>query len=232
MKKQSILVLSDMHIPYSHPDLIPFLRAVKKKYKPTNVVCIGDEVDMHDMSFHDSNPDLDAAGIELEKSIKMLKPIYKMFPTMDIVESNHGSMLYRKGLHHRIPKKMLKGYNEILEAPKGWKWHKEVRIKTVNGDVLFRHSFGKNALKEALANGCSIVQGHYHEDFSIQFAGNSYKLLFAMVVGCLIDDDSMAFAYNKNFSKRPIIGVGVIVDGIPQLVPMILNKKGRWIGKL
>lgn len=230
--KQTILVLSDMHIPYQHPDMLSFLKAVKKKFKPTNVVCIGDEVDMHDMSFHDSNPDLDAAGIELERSIEILKPIYKLFPDVSIVESNHGSMLYRKGLAHKIPKKMLKGYNEVLEAPKGWKWYKEVRIKSPTGDILFRHSFGKNILAQALANGCSCVQGHFHEDFSVLYAGNSYKLLFGMTVGCLIDDESMAFAYNKNFAKRPVIGVAVIIDGVPQLVPMPLNKKGRWNGKL
>ena len=232
MKKQSILILSDMHIPYSHPDMVPFLGAVKSKFKPTDVICIGDEIDQHSLSFHDSNPDLLSAGDELEEAIKGLKPVYKLFPEVKVVESNHGSMLYRKGLHHNIPKKMLKAYGEVLEAPKGWTWHKEVRIKTILGDVLFRHSFGKNVLKAAQENGCSVVQGHFHEDFSVSYAGNSYKLLFGMVVGCLVDDDSMAFGYNKTFAKRPIIGVAVIVDGLPQLVPMILDKKGRWIGKL
>lgn len=32
-----------MHIPYHHPDTIKFLKAVKKKYKPTRVVNLGDE---------------------------------------------------------------------------------------------------------------------------------------------------------------------------------------------
>jgi hypothetical protein len=53
-----------------------------------------------------------------------------------------------------------------------------------------------------------------------------------MVVGCLIDDKSMAFAYNKLQLKRPLIGVGIILDGQPKLLPMILNKEGRWIRKI
>ena len=48
MKRQCILVISDMHHPYAHPDLVPFLKAIKAKFKPTDVVCIGDEADFHD----------------------------------------------------------------------------------------------------------------------------------------------------------------------------------------
>ena len=46
-KKQTILVIGDLHAPYEHPDTVSFLRAIKKKYKPTDVVQIGDEVDFH-----------------------------------------------------------------------------------------------------------------------------------------------------------------------------------------
>jgi len=42
----------------------------------------------------------------------------------------------------------------------------------------------------------------------------------------------LAMAYNKNNLKRPVIGCAVIIDGIPQLIPMVLNRKGRWVKKL
>ena len=64
-KAKSILVISDMHHPYSHPDTVPFLAACKKKFNPDQVVCIGDEVDFHSLSYHESNPDLDSSGVEL-----------------------------------------------------------------------------------------------------------------------------------------------------------------------
>ena len=66
-----ILVISDTHCPYHHPDLIPYLKAIKKKYKPDRVIHIGDEVDSHAISFHDSDPDLYSAGDEREQSLKM-----------------------------------------------------------------------------------------------------------------------------------------------------------------
>ena len=65
MKHKSILVISDLHIPYHHRDSFEFLKALKKKYKPDLVVNIGDEIDCHALSFHDSNPDLPSAGDEL-----------------------------------------------------------------------------------------------------------------------------------------------------------------------
>ena len=53
-----------------------------------------------------------------------------------------------------------------------------------------------------------------------------------MNVGCLINQKSLAFAYAKNFRTRFIIGSGIIIDGIPRLLPLVLNSKGDWIGKL
>ena len=53
-----------------------------------------------------------------------------------------------------------------------------------------------------------------------------------MNVGCLINQKSMAFNYAKNFRTRFIVGTGIILNGIPRLLPMILNDKGKWIKEL
>jgi len=229
---KSILVLSDMHHPYSHPDTVPFLTAVKKKYNPDTVVCIGDEVDFHDSSFHDSDPDLDSAGIELDKAIKGLKPIYKLFPKVTVVESNHGSMVLRKAKVGKIPRKAIKSYNEILDAPKGWNWVFDVIIKTPLGPVYFCH--GKTAAAGRLASqyGMSCVQGHFHEKAQISYISTPERLMFDAHTGCLADDKSLALGYNKVNPKRPIVSILVIIDGIPQLIPMVLKRDGRWTGKL
>ena len=236
MSKQSnksILVISDMHIPYNHPDLLPFLRAVKKKYSPTRIICVGDEVDKHAMSFHDSDPDLMSAGDELQESIKTLKKIYKIFPKVDLVDSNHGSMVYRKGKAHGIPRKYLRDYGEVLEAPATWKWHNTLTLTLPNKQKLFVcHGQSKNGLKLASAMGMCTVQGHYHTEFNIQYGSSPAQLYWSMMTGCLIDDKSLAFHYNKVTPSRPIIGLGIIVDSQPRLIPMVLNKGGRWNGKI
>ena len=79
--------------------------------------------------------------------------------------------------------------------------------------------------------GCNFVQGHHHGVFDIIYLGTPYSLNWRMTIGCLIDDASLAFAYNKNTLKRPIIGCGANLDGQPKLLPMILEKGGRWTGE-
>jgi len=228
----SILVISDYHSPYMHPDAVKFLTAVKSKYKPKTIVLSGDEADFHALSFHDSDPDLDSAGIELIRAIEGLQPLFKMFPDAYIMESNHGSMMLRKGFSAGMPKKLIKSYNEILDAPKGWKWVPDLILTTSLGPVYFCHGKTTVAGKLAAQYGMSTVQGHFHEKCQITYISTPHKLIFDMHVGCLVNDHSRAMAYNKLNAKRPIISVSVIMNGIPNMVPMILNSNGKWIGKL
>lgn len=229
---KSILVVSDFHAPYNHPDAVAFLAACKAKYKPDTIVCIGDEIDAHDMSFHDSDPDLDSAGAELDKAIVALTPLYKMFPNCTVIESNHGSMVMRKALVGKIPRKAIKSYNDILDAPKGWKWVFDTIVQTPLGPVYFCH--GKTGTPGRLASqyGMSAVQGHFHEKSQITYISTPEKLMFDAHTGCLADDKSLALGYNKVNPKRPIVSILVIVNGVPAIVPMVLKKGGRWIGRL
>jgi len=232
MSNDSVLIISDMHHPFGHPDMIPFLAELKHKYKFDRVISVGDEVDYHALSFHDSDPNLPSAGDELELAIEALKPLYKMFPVMDIVESNHGSMVYRKALANGLPKAMLRSYREILRAPKGWNWKFDLKFKTSLGLVYVCHGKSVAAGRLASSYGCSTIQGHYHEKADITYISTPEKLMWDMHVGCLADDKSLALGYNKINVKRPIVSVGIVIKGIPHLIPMILDKKGRWVGNI
>ena len=230
---ESILVISDTHIPHHHPDLIPFLKAVKRQYKPDRIIHIGDEIDQHALSFHDSDPDLPSAGDELEESREVIKQIETLFPKLDLIESNHGALLYRKALANGIPKAMLRSYNEVLNVGKGWVWHRDLTIKLPNGQYCY-FCHGKNANVTLLSKnmGMSAVQGHYHGRFKIEYWGNPRELNWGMAVGCLADDESLAMAYNRNVLERPIIGMGAIISSQPLLLPLVKKKNGRWIGEI
>lgn len=233
MNNKRILVVSDLHCPYEHPDTVRFLKAVKAKYRPTRVILSGDEVDYHGISFHDHDPDLDSPGKELDKAIKALQPIYKLFPKAEVLESNHGNLVLRKALANGLSRRYFRTPGEVLKAPKGWTWHFDITLTLPNGTkCYFHHSKGANVKKNSQSMGCSFVQGHHHETFELSYWGNPSALLFGMTVGCLVDNKSLAMAYNKNNLKRPVVGLGVIIDGLPMLIPMILNGKGRWIGRL
>lgn len=218
-----------MHQPYSHPDTLVFLRMIKRKFRPDRVICLGDEVDHHALSYHESDPDLDSAGPELERAIAKLRPLYKLFPRVDVLESNHGSLVYRKAMTAGIPRRALKDYREILGAPKGWRWHFDLRIRMSNGQWLYLHH-GKSGQQGALSKreaSCS-AQGHFHSKFHATFWRNSTGLYWDVHAGCLVDHDSLAFAYGKNTMEKGIVGCVMVIDGYPRHIPMVLNKKGRW----
>jgi hypothetical protein len=230
-----VLVIPDQHAPYQHKDALAFLAAVALKFQPQLVVNLGDELDYHAMSFHDSDPNLDSAGVELEKGKKWLRKLHDMFPDQLICDSNHGSMAFRKAKHHGLPVQLIRGYREVVfpdGAGQGWHWAESWRIKTPLGDVMFKHQPSGGILGDAAHNACNLVVGHHHGNYSIEYTASSSHLYYGMYTGCLIDKDAYAFAYGKHSLRKPVIGCGVIIDGRPTLVPMVLNKKGRWIGSL
>lgn len=226
-----ILLISDMHIPYHHQDLIPFLKYLKDKYKPTRVICLGDELDKHALSYHDSDPDLPSAGDELRRSIPIIKELYELFPVMDIIESNHGSLVWRKAKTHGIPRHYIKSYNDVLGVGEGWKWSFDLTITLPNGQKCYiHHGKTNNVIQLSQQMGMNAVQGHYHEGFKVDYWGNPNGLFWGMQCGCLIDDDALAFSYNNVNIKRPVVGTGLIIDSLPVLEPMVLSEGGRWVG--
>lgn len=232
-KYKSILVIPDQHFPFNHIDIFKFLAAVKKKYKPDKVVNLGDEVDLHSLSMHDHDPDLPNPRDEMQMAIVRLKHMYKLFPEVDVLESNHGSLVYRRAKKYGLPKRVIKDYRDILEAPKGWHWHHDLELMGTDGEwILFCHGLAADPLKNSKNKGRRFVQGHHHSRFEIQYWANSERLFWGVTSGCLIDWKSLAFEYGKLMLNKPILGVTHIANGYPHLIPMILNKYGRWSGIL
>lgn len=218
-----ILFISDMHIPYHHPNTIPFLKSLKERYNPTRIICLGDELDKHALSFHDSDPDLMSAGDELAASLPVIAELKALFPKMDIIDSNHGSMIYRKAKHHGLPRRYIRSYNEVLGVDSDWVWHNELTITLPDGQqVYIHHGKSSDAIKTSQAMSMSHVCGHFHESFGVKYWANPNGLFWAMNGGCLINDKSFAFAYNNTNLKRPIIGTCLLVDGTPILEAMPL----------
>lgn len=231
-KAQRILVIGDLHAPYQHPDALEFLCHIRDELGPDLVVNVGDETDYHALSFHDSDPNLDSAGAELEKSKVFLSQLYDEFPQMLICHSNHGSMQFRRAKAHGIPVQMLKRYRDVLLPGRenaGWSWRYAWRINTDLGPVIFKHQPSGPILGDAAHEGANLVCGHLHGNFSIDYAGSSDRLYYGMQTGCLIDKHAMAFAYGKHAKGKPVIGCCVIINGTPQLIPMPLGRDGRWI---
>ena len=229
-KKKNILVLSDKHIPYHHKDSFAYARALKKKYKPDLVVSVGDLGDFRGISFHKSDPDMESAGEELANLRKYSRELEKIFPNMIITDSNHGSLPLRRAFDMGLPQDIIRPYNEIYGVGKGWKFVDDLTL--VDGDdiLYFVHYITKDVAKAAAERGICVISGHVHTNFSISYRSTPRNLLWGMSVGCMIDVKSRAFAYNKTDLSRPIIGHGLIQQGLPKLLPMVLDENRSWAG--
>lgn len=228
-----IMVVGDLHAPYTHVDAIPFLKHVRDNYGPDMVVQVGDETDGHAISFHDSDPNLDSAGVELEKAKLVLEQVHELFPNLLVCDSNHGSLIYRRAKTHGLPVQFIKKYRDILFPEHGapaWSWADAWVLNTPLGPVRFQHQVSGDFMLNASHERTSLVLGHEHGRFEVQYAASSTALYFGAYAGCLIDSKSLAFAYGKLHRKKPILGCMVITDGSPQLIPMLLNSDGRWVG--
>lgn len=226
---KKILVVSDTHFPYHHPDTFPFLIKLNKAYKPDCVVHIGDEMDWHSVNVsHVINPDLPAPADELLSGQSLCGQLEKIFPSMYLLESNHGSMILRRAMAKGMSKFFIKDYNEILDVSSKWKWVERLILETPKGKVIFAHQFCKDIAKAVQQTATSCVQGHFHTVSEVKYVGNDYHLNFGMSVGCLVDKKSLAMAYMKVNLAKPILSCGVITNGIPYIVPMVLNKDGSW----
>jgi len=236
--KKIILAIGDLHCPFVHKDAIAFLKAVKNRYtvngknRIDEVVFLGDEIDGHALSAYSHNPDGFSAGHELDKAIEQLQSFYELFPSAKVCASNHTMRPFRKARESGLPQRLFKEIHDILEAPEDWKWADEWIID----GIQFEHGEGytgpNGAARSAVANMRPTVIGHIHSSAGILYAANKSSLWWGFNVGCLIDSNAYAFSYAKTIKSKPILGVGVIEEGTPWFLPMILNSSNRWVGTL
>lgn len=229
----TILFIADSHAPYHHRDLLAFYKAVRDKYIPELVVHGGDEVDNHALSMHDSDSNLNAAGPELHEARKFMGALAEIFPKMELVESNHGSLVYRRAKKFGIPVEYIRTYAEVL-FPGGapdWTWHEFLLVHTPEGNpTLFKHQHAGDLSTGAAHEGANLCVGHEHAKFGIGYRSSRTRQYWSLYAGCGVDEFSMAQAYGKQCPNRPILGCSVIMNGVPRIIPMCLDQRGRWDG--
>lgn len=206
-KENRVLVIGDLHEPFCLDDYLDFCKETYDNFNCNKVVFIGDIIDNHYSSYHETSADGMGGGEELELAIKRLKKWYKAFPKAHVTLGNHDLIIMRKAQTSAVPKKWIKEYKDVLEVPK-WKFVDEVVID----DVMYIHGIGSKAHLRVRNNMQSTVQGHHHTSCFIHWYVGSKAKVFGMQVGCGIDKDAYAMAYGKWFPK-PAIGCGVVIGG-------------------
>ena len=134
-----VLVIGDTHVPFDLPTYLDFLKDTYDKYDCNRVVHIGDCVDFHALSYHETDADGMSAGDELAKAKQHLARYYKVFPEMDVIFGNHSRMVSRKAMTSGIPREWIRDYADVFGVP-NWEYHTELVIDNVlytHGDKSF-----------------------------------------------------------------------------------------------
>ena len=236
MNTKRLLILSDTHFPAQHQNYFEWIKKIKEKINPTQVIHIGDLCDFHSISQWLHSAELPNIKYEIKDAIKCIKKLRKIFPTpMPILWGNHDIRIQRLAEKSLIPNSFLKDINDILEIEKNWKWtwHDKLIVDLPNKTkVFFTHHFKSNVIASAKELGMSYVSGHQHTLSQLTLISHPLALNFAMCVGSSINPKHEAFKYGKNFIKRPIISVGAIINNQPVIYAMPLNDRGEWTGAI
>jgi len=233
MPNDNTLIISDVHIPYHCADALPFLEAVANQINADRVICVGDLLDAHGIApNYEPHPDALSPGNELKASQAYVSDFARVFPEMWVCTGNHEYRVHKAAQKARLPSDLVRPLSEVFDTP-GWTWGDDWWIESALGPVCVTHGDKKKgALAYARLIGASVVQGHWHNEFALQFQNSRNRVFFGMDIGCLADADSLALAYAKRAPLGQMLGCGAIVDGWPRLFAMEVGIDNRWTGRL
>jgi len=228
IKEEIVGIIGDSHLPYEHKDYLEFCKKIFKENGVNRVIHIGDLLDNHGLSFHDSEPSLLGPTGERNKVIDQLQPWYEAFPKLTLIFGNHDLMANRKALKMGIdPAVYMRPLSEVYNFPKGW----DMQQRLILNNVMYHHgetATGVNGFRnDAKARMMNTVTGHNHSNFGVSYTATDHRMVWGLAVGCGVDNESMAFAYGRNFKNKPILGCGVVAKNgkLPMCFPMDLGEK-------
>ena len=205
---RNILVIGDLHEPFCLDGYLDWCIDQYYTYKCTEVVFIGDVIDNHYSSYHETHGgnDLMTGADELELAIKRIARWRNAFPKATVILGNHDRLVMRKSQTSAIPSKWIRSYKEVLETP-DWNFVERYELD----DVQYIHGEGGTARTKCRADMMNTVQGHLHtQAYTEHYVGKKFRI-FGTQVGCGINHKSYAMAYAK-YGKRPAVGCAVVLN--------------------
>lgn len=212
---KNVLVIGDLHEPFCLDGYLEHCIETYNKYKCNEVVFIGDIIDNHASSYHETDPDGHSAGQELKMAIQRIKQWYSAFPKATVIIGNHDRLIMRKAYSSGLSKMWIKDYAEVLGTP-GWNFTDSIEID----NVLYIHGEGGTARARVRRDLQSIVQGHLHSQAYIDWCVGAKFKLFGAQVGCGIDHRTYAMAYGKE-GPKPAIACMVVLNGTTPIHSMM-----------
>lgn len=221
-----ILAIPDCHCPAMLGKFPAFLSKVEKKYRCNRIVHLGDLADNSCISYHEKHPGLSSAPEEYKRAKKQMLELVKRFPKLDLITGNHDALTERQAVTIGLLPDWLRDFNDIWGLPASWKVHPRFTELEIDG-VLFMHGdsgrggqFG--AVKTAITKFQSVVMGHLHSEFGVWWYCNGKARVFGCNAGSGVDHKALSMEYGRKFTRKPIVGCAVVLDGHPITIPMDL----------
>lgn len=223
LNPDNVIFIADIHCPWMLNGYIEWCKVQQLKYNCGTVIFSGDIIDSSSWSYHEHDPDGLSVRDELYEAKKQLKKVYNLFPEAISLLGNHDLLISRKAKTAGLSQEFIKGLKDVLEAPKGWKFVHEY----IKDNVRYVHGSIGNAFKRAVDSRMSTCQGHLHSQTFVQWSVSEKDAIFGLQVGGGFDRDKYSFDYAKPFTKKPIIGCGIILEKgtIPLTLLMPLGNK-------
>jgi len=211
----SILIIGDTHVPFDLPGYLEFCRDVQEFFNCGKVIQIGDLVDYHASSYHETIPEGWSPKDELDYAKQRIKEWERVFPEVTVTLGSHDLRPHRKMRSGMVANEWLKSFEDVYDTP-NWRYVDEY----VYQGIKYTHGT-TDAWSNLLNSGVSVVQGHLHTRASVQWHNLGGKSIFAMQVGCGINDKTYAFEYAKTNTTKSHISCGVVFGGNP----IVINKE-------
>lgn len=208
LNPNNVIFLPDLHAPFIKEGVLEFCKEQQEKYDCGRVIFAGDIIDGHAWSYHEHDPDGYSVGDELAAAREQLQPWFKAFPEAISLMGNHDLLIQRKARTIGLSKHFIKGFGDVVGAPKTWNFG----LEFIQDNVLYKHGNVGDAFKVAKESRISTCQGHFHSKTFVQWSVSEKDAIFGMQVGWGADRHSYAFDYGKSFTNKPIISLGVVLD--------------------
>ena len=201
-----VLVIGDLHEPFCLDGYLDFCIEQKEKFNCNRIVFIGDVIDNHFSSYHETDANGLGGADELDFAIKKIARWRDAFPVATVIIGNHDRIIMRRAQTSAVPTKWIREYKDVLEVPQ---WDFVDRL--VIDDVQYIHGEAGTARTKCKSDMMSTVQGHLHtQAYTEWVVGQKFKV-FGTQVGCGINHNSYAMAYAKR-GKKPAIGCVVVLN--------------------
>lgn len=199
-----IVVVPDLQVPFHSPAHVKSLTRFIRKFKPDQVLCVGDEIDFQTISRWSSPFDETSGTIGKDRDLTC--DILWDLQVTDLSRSNHGDRLFKKLVSKAsgligAPELEIENFLRLKEL--GITYHKKPYQFLPDWVMIHGDEFGLNpnagqsALRAARIMGKNVVMGHTHKagisSYTESFGGKLGRRLTGVEVGNMMKFSSASY---------------------------------------